>query len=137
MYIPLVLHSNLANKKIHPWCQRRTLSHYCITTNTPLTIQAHLAIARNTHAQDPHTISLAAKYTCSPAQLLLAYSLQKGYMPIVKASSPAHMLSNYRAADVRISSEDIGTMDSWDEGAEGSIGEFVFSFFLKEWGGEE
>ena len=64
---------------------------------------------------------MAEKYNVSTAQLLLRYSSQKGYTPIVKAMSPRNLYANIEAENLVISEKDMAVLDSWDEGIEGSL----------------
>lgn len=64
---------------------------------------------------------MADKYNMSTAQLLLRYSLQKGYTPIVKATSPRHLYANIEAENFVISEKDMALLDSWNQGIDGSL----------------
>lgn len=57
----------------------------------------------------------------STVQLLLCYSLQKGYTPIVRAADPQHLHDNIKAQEYVVSGEDMSSLDSWDEGEAGSL----------------
>ncbi|KAH7355971.1 aldo-keto reductase [Pyrenochaeta sp. MPI-SDFR-AT-0127] len=109
--------------ELHPWCQRRKLVDYCMNENIPL--QAYLAIARNSRASDQGLVALANKYNTSTAVILLCYSLRKGYVPIVRAENPQHLVSNLEAEKLCITDEDLALMDSWDKGNEGSLGGYL------------
>jgi diketogulonate reductase-like aldo/keto reductase len=61
------------------------------------------------------------KYNISTAQLLLHYSMRKGYTPIVKATSPRHLCANIEVENLVISDKDIAILDSWDKGVKGSL----------------
>jgi diketogulonate reductase-like aldo/keto reductase len=105
--------------KLHPWCQQRELVEFC--TKQGIAIQAHCAIARNKYSSRAGFCVLAEKYSKSTAQILIRYSHQKGWTPIVKAISEAHLHDNAQASDFAISQEDMELMDSWDKGLEGAI----------------
>jgi len=64
---------------------------------------------------------MGEKYNISTAQLLLRYSLQKGYTPIVKATSPKHLYANIEAENFVVSEQDIAILDSWDKDIQGSL----------------
>jgi hypothetical protein len=86
-------------------------------------VQAHTALARNTYANHPRLNALAAKYAKAPAQMLIRYSLQKGWTPVVGARDPAHLVSNAgaEAEGFEIEKEDMVEMDGWDRGSEGAV----------------
>jgi diketogulonate reductase-like aldo/keto reductase len=64
---------------------------------------------------------MATKYNVSTAQLLLRYSIQKGYMPVIKATNVDHLHSNIRAEDFVLAGEDLTALDSKDKGIAGSL----------------
>ena len=57
----------------------------------------------------------------STAQILIRYSLQKGYTPIVKATSRGHLYANKEVENLVISEQDMEVLDSWDKGTKGSL----------------
>jgi diketogulonate reductase-like aldo/keto reductase len=73
------------------------------------------------HCQDNELRAMAQRYHLSPAQLLLVYSLQKGYTPIVRATRLEHLHANLKAETVVIMEQDMSILDTWDKGAKGSI----------------
>ncbi len=64
---------------------------------------------------------MAETHNVSTAQLLLRWSLQKGYTPIVKATSQMHLQKNLKANEFVISDDDMEVLDSWDKGVERSL----------------
>jgi diketogulonate reductase-like aldo/keto reductase len=109
----------LTGPQIHPWYQRFELLRLC--KKEGLTVQAYAAIAQNKHAQDTELLAMAARYDISTAQVLLRYSLQKGYVPVIKATNLNHLLSNKRAECFVLSEEDMLMLDSKHRGIEGAI----------------
>jgi hypothetical protein len=105
--------------ELHPWFQQRKLVEFC--KKEKILLQAYSAIARNTHSENPELRSMAEKYKLSTAQLLLRYSLQKGYTPIVKATGAGHLYGNRQAENLVVSEPDIAALDSWDDGVRGSL----------------
>ncbi len=61
------------------------------------------------------------KNNVSTAQVLLRYSLQKGYLPVVKATSVDHLQMNIKVDDFLLSDEDMMALDSRDEGLQGAL----------------
>jgi diketogulonate reductase-like aldo/keto reductase len=86
-----------------------------------LTVQAYAAITQNKHAQDTELLAMAARYDTPTAQVLLRYSLQKGYVPVIKATNLDHLLSNKRAECFVLSEADMLMLDSKHRGIEGAI----------------
>ncbi|KAJ4295066.1 hypothetical protein N0V90_007074 [Kalmusia sp. IMI 367209] len=115
----LVLEGSVKNIGLHPWFQQRELVDFC--KKEKIYLQAYSAIARNIHSDDSELRKMANKYKMSTAQLLLSYSSQKGYAPIVKAANPGHLVANLEAESIMISEKDMAVLDSWDEGIKGSL----------------
>ncbi|KAI0204005.1 Aldo/keto reductase [Astrocystis sublimbata] len=82
-------------------------------------VQAACALVRNRRSSDPGLHALATKYGKSTAQMLIRYSIQKGWTPVVKAGNPAHLRENANVHDFSIGIEDMCLMDTWDEGNRG------------------
>jgi diketogulonate reductase-like aldo/keto reductase len=55
--------------------------------------------------------------------MLIRYSLQKGWTPVVGARDPAHLAANAgaEAEGFEIEEEDMVEMDGWDRGSEGAV----------------
>ncbi|EMD67051.1 hypothetical protein COCSADRAFT_81878 [Bipolaris sorokiniana ND90Pr] len=109
--------------ELHPWCQQRELVNHCQKEKIPL--QAYLAISRNSQESDEGLKALAKKYNVSAAAILICYSVRKGFLPIVKAEDPQHLVSNLKAEKLCIEDEDLAVIDSWDMGKSGSISEYL------------
>jgi diketogulonate reductase-like aldo/keto reductase len=58
---------------------------------------------------------LSGKYGCSPAQLLVRWSLQHGYVPLPKSSNRERIVANADVGGFEIGSEDMVVMDGLDE----------------------
>ena len=50
---------------------------------------------------------MAAKYGKSVSQICLRWSLQKGFLPLAKATSPEHIAENLRLYDFELESADV------------------------------
>ncbi|OCK78958.1 putative aldo-keto reductase [Lepidopterella palustris CBS 459.81] len=105
--------------ELHPWCQQRKLESFC--RDQGIWIQAHCAIARNSQSSHPELCALAERYGKSTAQILIRYSLQKAWTPIVKSTNLAHLRANSQVYDFNISKDDMTLLDSWNKEKAGSI----------------
>ncbi|KAI0204012.1 Aldo/keto reductase [Astrocystis sublimbata] len=105
--------------ELHPWCQQRNVVQFCRSQG--IEVQAACALVRNRRSSDPGLHALATKYGKSTAQMLIRYSIQKGWTPVVKAGNPAHLRENANVHDFSIGIEDMCLMDTWDEGNRGAI----------------
>ena len=63
----------------------------------------------------PTIASLAHKYSCGPAQLLIRWSLQHGFVPLPKSITKERIISNGNIEGFEIDAGDMRTLDDLDE----------------------
>lgn len=63
--------------------------------------------------EDSSLVALADKYSKSIAQVLLRYSIDKGYIPLTKSVSAARIQENFEIFDFKLSEEDLTVLDNW------------------------
>lgn len=63
----------------------------------------------------PTIVSLSNKYLCTPAQLMIRWSLQHGYIPLPKSVTQERIESNREISHFEIDDVDMKTMDGLDE----------------------
>lgn len=78
-------------------------------------VQAYSPLARAGKMEDPTLVAVAEKYGKSPAQILIRYSLQKGWVPLPKSERPGRIRENAMVYDFEILEEDMKTLDALDE----------------------
>jgi diketogulonate reductase-like aldo/keto reductase len=103
----LVLHT-----KLHPWTQQRETVAYC--QEHGIVVQAFSPLARGEKLDDPVVAKIAEKHGKSPAQVLIRYCLQKGWVPLPKSEKEARMKENADVFDFEVSEEDMTTLDALD-----------------------
>jgi len=103
--------------ELHPWCQSREHVKYCEENNIPL--QAYCPIVRASKNDDATVQKLAKKHNKEPAQILIRWSLQKGYTPLPKSDTPSRIQSNIDVYDFELDSEDMAALDAQDDGTPG------------------
>ncbi|KAJ3567315.1 hypothetical protein NP233_g6447 [Leucocoprinus birnbaumii] len=97
--------------ELHPFLQQREIAAYCKANN--IIIQAYCPIIRG--ASHPNIDALAKKYNKDPAQILIRWSLQKGYIPLPKSATPSRILSNTKVYDFELTAEDIASLDELEQ----------------------
>lgn len=65
--------------------------------------------------QDPTIVSLSQKYSVTPAQLMIRWSLQHGFVPLPKSVTQSRIVSNGAVEGFEISGHDMAKMDELDE----------------------
>jgi diketogulonate reductase-like aldo/keto reductase len=63
----------------------------------------------------PEIVELSKKYSCTPAQLMVRWSLQHGYVPLPKSVTKSRVVENGQVGKVEIDEEDMKAMDKLDE----------------------
>ncbi|THU83390.1 aldo-keto reductase [Dendrothele bispora CBS 962.96] len=99
---------------LHPFQTRNDVVSYC--KDHDIVLEAWAPLVRGLRFKHPSITALAQKYGKESAQVLLRYSLQKGYVTIPKASSKERIVSNTKVFDFELEQADIDALDTLDEG---------------------
>jgi diketogulonate reductase-like aldo/keto reductase len=78
-------------------------------------VEAYAPLARAMRMRHPKIVELSRKYGCSPAQLLVRWSLQKGYVPLPKSVKKERIVENAKVEGFSIEESDVKAMDGLDE----------------------
>ena len=105
--------------QLHPWCQQREIVSFCQSEG--IIVSAYCPLVRNQKAEDPTLLSLSKKYNKSTAQVLVRYSLQKGWTPLPKSETPSRIAANADVFDFNLDAAEMEKLDSLDEGAKGQF----------------
>ncbi|KAM0334108.1 hypothetical protein ACHAQA_001128 [Verticillium albo-atrum] len=105
--------------ELHPWCQQRALVAYCESHG--IVVQAWSPLVRGTKMEDPTLAMVGAKHGKTAARVLVRYSLQKGWVPLVKSTSEDRMRENADVFDFTLDEADMSLLDGLDQGKEGSL----------------
>ncbi len=91
--------------EFHPGYSQETTLGYC--REHDILVQAWSPLGRTRVLKDALICELAEKYGKSPAQICLRYALQRGVMPVAKASNIERMKENADVYSFEMSKEDI------------------------------
>lgn len=95
----------------HPYFNQNELIQY--HQNHQILTQAWSPLGRdNGVMKEPTIVDIGKKHQKSPAQVILRWHLQKGVMPIPKATSSARQLENKSIFDFELSQEDMNQIDA-------------------------
>ena len=86
-----------------------------------IVVQAYCPLVRNQKAHDETLVALAKKYDKTTAQILLRYSLQKGWVTLPKSDTPSRIEGNADLYGFDIDGKDMKALDDLDQGADGAI----------------
>jgi len=104
--------------ELHPFCQQKPIVEYCTKHN--IVVQAYCPLVRGKF-DNPVLQRVAKKYNKDVAQVLVRWSLQRGFVPLPKSSKPERVVSNADVFDFDISTEDMAEIDGLDQGKAGAI----------------
>jgi diketogulonate reductase-like aldo/keto reductase len=78
--------------------------------------QAWAPLVRGLRFSHPAVAALSDKYGKAPAQVLLRYSVQKGYVAIPKSASRPRLVANAAIFNFALTTEEVAHLDTLDEG---------------------
>lgn len=104
---------------MHPWCQQKEIEEYCKVEG--IVVEAYSPLVRNQKADDPVLTSIAKRNNVSTAQVLIRYSLQKGWVPLPKSDTPSRIISNSNVYGFTLGEQDMSRLGALDQGSAGSI----------------
>ena len=96
--------------EISPYSTRKELVEYCHANG--IVIQAYSPLTKGKKLTDPPLVKLAAKYFKSTAQILIRWSLQKGYVVLPKSVKEKRIKENADVFNFTILEEDMTILDS-------------------------
>ncbi|KAE9394314.1 Aldo/keto reductase [Gymnopus androsaceus JB14] len=104
--------------ELHPLCQQKPIVEYC--QKNSIVVQAYCPIIRGKMDHEVFT-SIAAKHKRDPAQILIRWSLQKGFVPLPKSATPSRIESNAKVFDFELDDDDMERISALDQGKQGAI----------------
>ncbi|KAJ6131431.1 hypothetical protein N7523_001891 [Penicillium sp. IBT 18751x] len=94
--------------EIHPWCPREDIAEWLRKRN--IIVEAYSPLVQATRMKEPVLQTLAQKHGKTPAQILIRWSLQKGYVPLPKSVTESRILENSQVFDFKLSDEDMASL---------------------------
>jgi hypothetical protein len=71
--------------EVHPFNTRTTITSFC--QKNGILVEAYAPLARALRMKHATIVKLSKKYKCTPAQLMVRWSLQNGFVPLPKSVS--------------------------------------------------
>lgn len=99
--------------EVHPFNTRTEITTFCHENG--IVVEAYAPLARAWRMKHPEIVRLSTNYKVSPAQLLVRWSLQRGYVPLPKSVHEERIILNAQVDDFIIQKEDMEAMDALDE----------------------
>ncbi|KAF9416476.1 hypothetical protein BGZ94_010204 [Podila epigama] len=99
--------------ELTPWNTQKDIVSFCESQH--IAVEAYSPLATGLKLQDPTLLKIAAKYSKSPAQVLIRWSLQKGFIVIPKSANKERIEQNADVFDFDLADGDMDTLDALDE----------------------
>lgn len=99
--------------EVHPFNTQTDIRAACAKYG--ITVEAYAPLARAMRMRHPTISELSKKYSCTPAQLMVRWSLQHGLVPLPKSTKRERLLENANVGGFEISDVDMEKMDGLDE----------------------
>ncbi|KAI0102332.1 aldo-keto reductase family 1 member E1 [Hypoxylon sp. NC0597] len=99
--------------EVHPFNTQTDIRAACAKYG--IVVEAYAPLARAMRMRHPTIVELSKKYSCTPAQLLVRWSLQHGLVPLPKSAKRERLLENVQVGGFEISDTDMEKMDGLDE----------------------
>lgn len=96
--------------EIHPWCARRDIAEWCAARG--VAVQAYSPLVRGERWGEPAVAKLAAAHAVSEAQVLVRWSLQKGFIPLPKSNTPARIRANADVYGFALSGDEVAALET-------------------------
>ena len=98
--------------EITPFLYQKELAAKCESYD--IKIQAHSPLVRGTRLNNPVLKEIADQYDKSTAQVLIRWSLEKGFIVLPKSANPERIQQNINVFDFELTSADISKIDALD-----------------------
>ncbi|KAF2656318.1 Aldo/keto reductase [Lophiostoma macrostomum CBS 122681] len=95
--------------ELHPWLPRRDIVEWC--QKRGVVLEAYSPLVRANKSEDPLLVPLANKYGKTTSQILLRWSLQKGFVPLPKSVTPSRIEENAQLYDFELTKEEMVQLD--------------------------
>ncbi|KAI1774143.1 aldo-keto reductase family 1 member E1 [Hypoxylon cercidicola] len=100
--------------ELHPFNTQIKIRAVCAKYG--ITLEAYSPLAQAQRMKNPEIVMLSKKYKCTPAQLMIRWSLQNGFVPLPKSVKQERLLENANIGWFEISDEDMEKMEELHEG---------------------
>ncbi|KAH0586647.1 hypothetical protein H2248_007863 [Termitomyces sp. 'cryptogamus'] len=104
--------------ELHPFCQQKPIVEYC--KEHGIAISAYCPLVRGDFRNSVFQ-EVAKEVNKTPAQVLVRWSLQKGFVPLPKSAHPARVVTNADLYDFELSEVAMAKLDALDRGSDGAV----------------
>lgn len=98
--------------ELHPWLPRPDIASWCRARN--IVMEAYCPLVRAQRAEDPVLMEIASGHSKTWAQVLLRWSVQKGFVPLPKSVHEGRIEENADIWDFELSGEQMERLERKD-----------------------
>jgi diketogulonate reductase-like aldo/keto reductase len=99
--------------EFHAYLYQKNLLEYC--NSKGIIVESYCPITRGKRLNDKRLEAIAGKYSKTPAQVLIRWTLQKGTVTLPKSTHENRIRENFNIFDFELSIEDMNEIDSFNE----------------------
>jgi len=99
--------------ELHPWCQQRDVVAFCQAHD--IAVVAYSPLTKGMRLGDPGLAAIARESRRTPAQVLLRWALQKGFVAIPKSVKRERIVENAAIFDFSLSAEQMAALGRFNE----------------------
>ena len=99
--------------ELHPFLYPKDIVAACAERG--IVVEAYSPLTRGEKLRDPRIAAIAKAVSRTPAQVLLRWSLQHGFVPLPKSVTPKRIEENAAVFDFDLSTEQMKSLDALDE----------------------
>ena len=96
--------------ELHPWLARPDIVQWC--EKRGIVLEAYSPLVRGDRMGEKVLKTLGKRYGKTPAQILLRWSLQKGFVPLPKSVTPSRIEENADVYDFELTAEDMKSLET-------------------------
>ncbi|KAL1850030.1 hypothetical protein Plec18167_008269 [Paecilomyces lecythidis] len=98
--------------ELHPWLPRPDIVDWLKKRN--VVVEAYSPLTRAQRLDEPVLLELSKKYNKTPGQILLRWSLEKGFVPLPKSVTPSRIEENADIFDFQLTEDDMKALHTTD-----------------------
>lgn len=95
--------------EISPWCMREDLAKWC--QERDIVVEDYAPLTHGYKLKDPALVNIAEQIGRNTGQVLIRWSLQKGYLPLPKTKNPDRLPGNFAVYDFELTQEQMKAIE--------------------------
>ena len=100
--------------ELHPTFQPDDLINHC--SDLRVTVESWSPLGQAADLEHPVIARIAERLGATPAQVIIRWHLDRGFIVIPKSKTPGRIESNFTSLDVKLSTEDLAAIDALNTG---------------------